>query len=90
MDNLLMPVRQGQICKVISDVPDKESEEVFIVTEDPSEFDPEDDILVVNLKELQRNIKQTENAERIAVPKNELVVVGEDLTSYVQSWNIKN
>lgn len=87
MDNLLMPVRPGQICKVISDVPDKESEEVFIVTEDPAGFDAEDDILVVNLKELQRNIKRPEDAERIAIPKNELVVVGEDLTSYVQSWN---
>jgi hypothetical protein len=87
MDNLLMPVRPGQICKVISDVPDKESEEVFIVTEDPSAFDADDDILVVNLKELQRNIRNPENAERLGIPKNELVVVGEDLDSYVRSWN---
>ncbi|MEO7214545.1 MAG: hypothetical protein ABIX36_17195 [Mucilaginibacter sp.] len=87
MDNLLMPERPGQICKIISDVPDKESEDVYIVTEDPAQFDGDDNILVVNLKELQRNVAHPGNAERIAIPKNELIVVGEDLTSYVHSWN---
>ena len=87
MDNLLMPERPGQICKIISDVPDMESEDVYIVAEDPAQFDAEDDILVVGLKELQRNVANPEKAERIAIPKNELVVVGEDLTSYVHSWN---
>jgi hypothetical protein len=87
MNNLLMPERPGQICKVVSNIPDNESEEVFIVIEDPSMFEADEDILVVNLNELQKNIKNPENAERIGVPKNELVVVGEDLTSYVQSWN---
>ena len=87
MDNLLMPERPGQICKIISEVPDMESEDVYIVAEDPAQFDAEDDILVVRLKELQRNVAHPENAERIAIPKNELVVVGEDLTSYVHSWN---
>ncbi|HWZ15435.1 MAG TPA: hypothetical protein VNW95_09375 [Mucilaginibacter sp.] len=89
MDNLLMPIRPGQICKVISAIPDMEPEEVFIITEDPADFGPEDDILVVSLTELQRKIRHPENAERIAVPKNELVVVGDDLESYVQSWNNK-
>jgi hypothetical protein len=89
MDNLLMPVRLGQICKVISPTPDKDREEAFIITEDPADFDADDNILVVSLTELQRNIRHPENAERIAVPKNELVVVGDDLESYVASWNIK-
>lgn len=88
--NTLMPTKPGQICKIISDVADMEPEDVFIVAEDPADFDAEDDILVVNLKELQRNVKQPENAERIAVTKNELVVVAEDLSAYVQTWNIKN
>jgi hypothetical protein len=88
--NTLMPTKPGQICKIISDVADMEPEDVFIVAEDPADFDAEDDILVVNLKELQRNVKQPENAERIAVTKNELVVVAEDLSAYVQTWNIKS
>ena len=88
--NTLMPTKPGQVCKIISDVADMEPEDVFIVAEDPADFDAEDDILVVNLKELQRNIKQPENAERIAVTKNELVVVAEDLSAYVQTWNIKS
>ncbi|MFC0513103.1 hypothetical protein ACFFGT_02790 [Mucilaginibacter angelicae] len=66
-----------------------EPEDVYIVTEDPSEFSAEDDILVVNLKELQRNVTNPDNAQRIPVRKDELVVVGDDLATYVQSWNIK-
>jgi hypothetical protein len=44
---------------------------------------------VVSLKSLQRNIKQPELAEKISVKKNELVVVANDLNSYVNSWNQK-
>jgi hypothetical protein len=84
-----MPSKAGQICKIISTIADMEPEDVFIVTEDPSVFDDEDDILVVNLKDLQRNVKNPDNAERIPVRKDELVVVGDDLTTYVRSWNIK-
>jgi hypothetical protein len=46
MDNLLMPERPGQICKIISDIPDNEQEEVYIVIENPVEFDADDEILV--------------------------------------------
>ncbi|RWY47480.1 hypothetical protein EPL05_21795 [Mucilaginibacter gilvus] len=66
-----------------------ELEDVFIVTENAAEFDNDDDILVVNLKELQRNQKNPDVAERISVRKEELVVVAEDLTAYIQSWNLK-
>lgn len=89
MNSILMPSIPGQICKIVSAIPDMEEEEVYIVTEDPAEFDEEDDILVVSLKSLQRNIKQPELAEKISVKKNELVVVANDLNSYVNSWNQK-
>jgi hypothetical protein len=89
MDSTLMPSKPGQICKIVSDIADMEPEEVYIVTEDPSAFDNEDEIMVVNLKDLQRNVKNPDNAERIPVRKDELVVVGDDLTAYVQSWNNK-
>jgi Tfp pilus assembly pilus retraction ATPase PilT len=87
MDTSLIPSKPGQICKIISQIPDNEPEEVFIVSEDPADFENDDEIMVVNLKELQRNIRQPENAERINIRKDQLVVVGEDLTSYVKSWN---
>jgi hypothetical protein len=89
MNSTLMPSKPGQICKIVSAVADMEPVDVYIVTEDPSEFDDEDNILVVNLKDLQRNIKNPDNAERIPVRKIELVVVGDDLNTYIQSWNIK-
>lgn len=91
MDISLLPNKPGQICKIVSDIPDmEEEEEVFIISEDPADFDDEDEILVVGLKELQRNMKNPDNAERIAIRKNQLVVIGADLETYVQSWNNKN
>lgn len=87
MDITLFPSKAGQICKIVSDVPDREEEEVYIVSEDPSDFDGDDEVLVVGLKELQRNVKNPDNAERIGVRKDKLVVIGDDLETYVQSWN---
>lgn len=89
MDMTLMPTKPGQIVKIISDVPDLESADVFIVSENPSEIADDDDVLVVNLKELQRNIRTPEKAKRISVRKDQLVVVSEDLASHIQSWNDK-
>jgi hypothetical protein len=87
MNSMLMPTKAGQICKIVSVFADMEQQEVYIVTEDPLDFKEDDEILVVALNELQRNVKNPENAERLPVRKEQLVVVGEDLTSYVQSWN---
>jgi hypothetical protein len=87
MDVSLIPDKPGQICKVISGIPDMEEYEVYIVAEDPADFDNEDDILVVALGELQRNVKNPDNAERISIRKDQLVVVGDDLENYVRSWN---
>jgi hypothetical protein len=87
MHTILMPTKCGQICKIVSEIPDMEEEDVFIVSEDPADFDNDDEILVVGLKELQRNIKNPDNAERISVRKDQLVVIGDDLETYIQSWN---
>jgi len=87
MNSTLMPARPGQICKIVSDVADQEPEEVYIVAEDPADFDSDEDILVVNLKDLQRNVRNPENAERLPVRKDELVVVAEDLEGYIKTWN---
>lgn len=85
--NTLMPTKSGQICKIISAIADMEPEDVYILVEDPMDFDEDDDVLVVNLKDLQRNVRQPDRAERIPVTKNELVLVGEDLASYIHDWN---
>jgi hypothetical protein len=65
MDVSLIPDKPGQICKVISRIPDMEEYEVYIVSEDPADFDNGDDILVFALGELQRNIMNPYKAERI-------------------------
>jgi hypothetical protein len=89
MDTSLFPTRPGQICKIISVVPDMESDRVCIVADDPAGCNNDDELLVVDLKELQRNVRNPDQAERISVRKDELVVVGEDLESYIKSWNNK-
>ena len=87
METLLYPTRPGQICKIVSVVPDMEPDRVYIVAEDPAAFNDDDEVLLVDLKELQRNVRNPDQAERIAVRKDELLVVGEDLESYIKSWN---
>ncbi len=75
MDLTLMPTKSGQIVKIFSDVPDLESSELYIVSEDPSDIADDDDVFVVSLTGLQRNINNPDKAER---RKNHLVVVSED------------
>lgn len=87
MDISLTPMKPGQICKIVSDIPDMEEEEVYIISEDPADFNDDEEILVVGLKELQRNIENPDNAERLGIRKDQLIVVGDDLEAYVQSWN---
>jgi len=87
MNSAITPTRPGQICKIVSAVPDEESDQVYIIAEDPIGFNDDDDILVVNLKELQRNFKNPDAASREAVRKDELVVISEDLETYIKSWN---
>jgi|GEM_PF-1572139 len=87
MNPSMKPSRPGQICKIVSDIPDMESDQIYIVAEDPADFDADDEILVVNLKELQRNVKNPGAAARESVRKDELVVISDDLESYVRSWN---
>jgi hypothetical protein len=87
MDFSIIPSRPGQICKIVSDIPDMESDQIYIIAEDPADFADDDEILVVNLKELQRNVKDPNAAERESVRKDELVVISEDLENYIKSWN---
>jgi len=87
MELSLIPTHPGQICKIKSNIPDMEDEDVFIVSEDPANFDNDDEILVVGLKELQLNIKNPDNAERLSVRKDQLVVISNNLETYIQSWN---
>jgi hypothetical protein len=46
----------GQICKIVNPLSDENSNDVYIVREDPTPYDLEDSIYVSNLEDLQRNI----------------------------------
>ncbi|MCX2483260.1 hypothetical protein [Pedobacter sp. MR2016-24] len=64
-----------------------EPDQIYIIAEDPADFAHNDEILVVNLKELQRNVKDPSAAARESVRKDELVVISEDLENCIKSWN---
>lgn len=49
--------KTGEICRIVNPLDDEIPEDVYIIAEDPAPFDPEDEIYVVNLRDLQRHIK---------------------------------
>jgi len=82
-----MPEKAGQICRLINPSEDENLDDVYIVAEDPASFDATDNIYVVNLKELQRNIQNPANSQRIPIEKQELKVIADNLEAYIQGWN---
>lgn len=82
------PEHEGQVCKIINPFADEDPEDIYIIAEDPSPFDSDDTIYVINLNDLQRNIYNPLNCEQIPVTKNELNVIAENLQDYVESWNV--
>ena len=88
--SITIPTNEGQICRLINPLADENPEDVYIIAEDPSDFDGDDTIYIVSLKELQRNIHNPTFAPQIPVTKNELNVIAENLEEYIQSWNNKS
>jgi hypothetical protein len=82
-----MPTKEGQICRILTPEADEHHEDIYVLTEDPAPFDADDNIYVVNLKDLQRNIKTPYLTTPIPVLKKELIVVANSLEEYVLSWN---
>lgn len=82
-----IPSQPGQICKIINPLDDEESNDVYIVTEDPQPYEEDDTIYVVALKDLQRKIRNPESATQTRITKNEITVVAENLEDYIKSWN---
>lgn len=85
--DLTIPQKEGQICKIINPLEDESPDDVYIVAEDPQPYGLDDNIYVVNLKELQRSISNPQFAPQVAIPKNELVVIANDIDSYIRTWN---
>ena len=75
---------------LINPFADENSEDVYIVAEDPSVYDEDDTIYIVSLNELQRNIHNPAFAPQIPVVKNELNVIAENLEEYIKNWNNKS
>ena len=82
-----MPGRQGQICKIINSRADQDPEAVYLVSEDPLPFAADDTIYIVNLRDLQRNIRNPLLTTPVPVLKNEVTVIAENLEEYIRSWN---
>lgn len=86
----VIPTKAGQICELVHPLPDEDPNEVYIVAEDPSYFETEDNIYTVALSALQQNIHHPLLAPQIAMAKSDLSVIADDLESYIASWKNKN
>jgi hypothetical protein len=82
-----IPQYGGQVCTIINPLEDENPNEVYILSEDPAPFDDDDDIYVVALSDLQRNLKNPVICQQIAVAKNELNVIADNLEDYIHTWN---
>ena len=87
MNNQKTPSKQGQIVKLTSPMPDENPAETYLILEDLSSYSDDAIIYVVSITDLQRNISNPSLSPRKAVTKSELILIAEDLTSYVESWN---
>jgi hypothetical protein len=85
--SITVPKIEGQICKIVKPFPDENPEDVYIVAEDPSVFDEDENIYVVNLKDLQKNVRNPSITPQISIAKNELTVIADNLEEYIKSWN---
>ncbi|MBS1519866.1 MAG: hypothetical protein JST50_02625 [Bacteroidetes bacterium] len=83
MENQIIPTKAGQICTKENDT----TGDVYIITEDPLLIDDNEEITVVRLGDLQRNVNDPSKAPRKKVVKRILSVVGEDLEDYIDSFN---
>jgi hypothetical protein len=84
---MLLPTHAGQICQILNPMEDENASDVYVVAEDPAPFGPDDEIYIVNLRELQRNVKNPTLAEQIQVAKSGLTVIAGSLEEYIKSWN---
>lgn len=82
-----IPTQPGQICQILTPMADENTSEVFIVAEDPTPFELDDNIYIVNLRDLQRNIHRPLDVSQIPVQKSNLNVIAENLEEYVMKWN---
>ena len=83
----MIPSKQGQVCKLTNPAQDENPQEAYLIIEDVSNYPSNQITYVVSITDLQRNIANPPRAPRKAVSLDEMTVVAEDLTSYVQSWN---
>jgi hypothetical protein len=87
---VIMPERTGQICRFINPCEGDDLGSVYIIAENPSLYDDHESIDIVNLKELQRNIRNPLNAVRMSAVKADLAVISQSLEEYIQSWNSRD
>lgn len=87
MESQIVPVKEGQVCKIVNPMEDENPEDVYILTEDPTPYTDNDNIYIVNLNDLQRNINRPAFAPTKAVKKIELTVIAENLEEYISTWN---
>jgi hypothetical protein len=83
----VMPTRQGQIVVIFNPMPDEDPREQYMVADDPSPYPLDRKILLYSITEIQRTKHSGGVPFGTSVQIQDLHVVGEDLKTWVESWN---
>jgi len=83
----ILPTKKGQIVRIYNPMPDEDPLTEYVVAEDPSPHTPHRKILLYSITEIQRTQHAGGLPFGTSVEIKDLHVIGEDLRSWVESWN---
>ena len=87
MNTQKTPTTQGQICKLNIPFPGEDPMETYILVDSSEDIAKNEMLQVVSITQLQRHMREPNTAPRITVKKEQLKVVAQDLTSFIESFN---
>ena len=82
-----LPTKEGQICRIIEPKIDGSYDDVYIICEDPSHYDDDENIYIASLSDLQKNINNPQLTPQLSIIKKEVTVLADDLQGYINGVN---
>jgi hypothetical protein len=87
MKRRIVPSKQGQIVKSLIHLEGIDEQESFILADDPSTLNENDLVVIYSITEFLRCQEKGKKPFGNKIKLNCLSVIGEDLRSWVDSWN---
>jgi hypothetical protein len=87
MEKQILPTKQGQIVRSLIPLDGIETHESFILGDDPSLFNDSELVVIYSVTEFLRCQARGEKPFGNKIKLNCSSVLGDDLKSWVESWN---